>query len=214
MTLPVKVSSLFLMIICMCNIICVTNRSLCKEDFLTRIEKLAKENLTGIILREKDLSDEAYFELAKETMAICEKYNAQLILHSFVEVAIKLGCKSIHLSLPILKSLSLEQKQSFDCIGASCHSVEDATQCEKLGCSYITVGHIYETDCKKGLPGRGISLLREVCEAVSIPVYAIGGINASNITEVIANKADGACIMSGLMVCEDVRSYLEELFRN
>ena len=202
------------MIICMCNIICVTNRSLCKEDFLTRIEKLAKENLTGIILREKDLSDEEYFELAKETVAICEKYNAKLILHSFVEVAIKMGFRSIHLPLPILRSLSSEQKQNFDCIGASCHSVEEAVQCEKLGCSYITVGNIYETDCKKGLPGRGISFLREVCEAISIPVYAIGGINARNITEVIANKAAGACIMSGLMTCEDVNGYLEKINRN
>lgn len=86
--------------------------------------------------------------------------------------------------------------------------MEDALEAESLGCTYITAGHIFETDCKKGLPGRGLAFLRNVCVSVSIPVYAIGGIHDGNIAAVRGAGAKGACIMSGLMQCEDVKEYL------
>ena len=84
-------------------------------------------------------------------------------------------------------------------IGTSIHSVEDAVQAEKLGAAYVTAGHIYTTDCKKGLEPRGTCFLAEVCENVSIPVYAIGGINECNAKECIKAGAAGVCIMSGYM---------------
>ena len=80
-------------------------------------------------------------------------------------------------------------------------SVEEAVEAVSLGASYVTAGHIFATDCKKGLPPRGLSFLKEVCETVSIPVYAIGGITFDK-TQWNALKeqgASGACIMSGMM---------------
>jgi thiamine-phosphate pyrophosphorylase len=82
--------------------------------------------------------------------------------------------------------------------------VEEALEAQTLGCTYITAGHVFETDCKKGLPGRGLEFLRKVCAAVDIPVYGIGGIDADNIVQVRAAGASGACLMSSLMVSEDV----------
>ena len=99
-------------------------------------------------------------------------------------------------------------------IGVSCHSVEDAVAAEERGCTYITAGHVFDTDCKKGLPGRGLEFLQKVCKSVSIPVYAIGGIGSENINAVRAAGAAGACVMSGTMVCTDVKKYLSAFEEN
>lgn len=79
------------MIISMSDILCVTNRSLCKEDFLVRIEKIAKTEAAGIILREKDLSEEEYQALAEKILTICQKQKMQCILHAHTNVARKLA---------------------------------------------------------------------------------------------------------------------------
>lgn len=197
------------MIIYMSDILCVTKRSLCKEDFLVRIEKIAKTEAAGIILREKDLSKEEYQALAEKVLTICQRQKMQCILHTHTNVARKLAYNAIHLPMPILRTLPEKERDAFQILGASCHSLEEAVEAEKLGCTYITAGHIYETDCKKGLPGRGIGFLKKICETVSVPVYAIGGIGAENIQEIKNAGAAGGCIMSGWMQCEDVREYLK-----
>lgn len=160
-------------------------------------------------MREKDLSEEEYQALAEKILTICQKQKMQCILHTHTKVARKLAYNAIHLPMPILRTLPKEERDAFQILGASCHSLEEAVEAEKLGCTYITAGHIYETDCKKGLPGRGIGFLKKICETVSIPVYAIGGINPENICEVKKAGAAGGCIMSGWMQCEDVREYLK-----
>jgi len=199
------------MIIYMSDIICVTNRNLCREDFGLRIEKIAKEKPKAVILREKDLSEREYKVLAKQAAEICAANKTQLIMHSFPNAAFELGCKAIHLPLPILRLLTDTQKAFFKILGTSCHSTDDAKEAEKLGCTYIIAGHIYDTDCKKGLPGRGLSFLKEVCNSVSIPVYAIGGINESNANEVRAAGASGICVMSSVMQCENPHDLLRKL---
>ena len=199
------------MIMCMSDILCVTSRNLCKEDFLVRIQRIAACHPAGIILREKDLTEAEYHVLAQQVMKICAEYGTSCILHSFVDAAINLHAEAIHLPLHILREMTEEQKAQFKVIGASCHSVEDALEAQKLGCSYITAGHVFETDCKKGLPGRGLVFLRNVCAAVNIPVYGIGGIDVSNISEVRKAGASGACLMSSLMVCEDMPGFMKAM---
>lgn len=196
------------MIIFMSDILCVTNRSLCREEFLDRIDQIAAAHPAGIILREKDLDEDAYRELAKAVSKICKSHGTRCILHSYVEVAEELGCNAIHLPLHILRTVSDEKKRKFKEIGASCHSIEDAIEACRLGCTYITAGHVFETDCKKGLPGRGLGFLKNVCESVSVPVFAIGGISVDNIADVKKAGAKGACVMSGVMLCSDVGEYL------
>lgn len=198
------------MTISMSDILCVTARRLCEEDFLSRIEKIAKAGPAGIILREKDLTEEEYRKLAYEVLAICREYHTPCILHSFAGAAAKLQCPSLHMPLAVLRTLSKEDRAGFTTIGASCHSLREAMEAAKLGCTYITAGHIFDTDCKKGLPGRGLSFLKEICSNVSLPVYAIGGVCADNIAQVRRTGADGACVMSGLMKCKDVEQYLRE----
>lgn len=194
----------------MCDILCITNRSLCKEDFLKRIEKIASANPKGIVLREKDLTEDEYKSLAIKVIEICNRYNTPCILHNFTKVALELNHPYIHLPLHILENASAEDRRKFKVLGASCHSIDDAVRAEKLGCTYITAGHIFDTDCKKGLPGRGLDFLKNVCESVRIPVYAIGGISRENIAQVKNAGAKGICVMSGVMMCENVKEYLGE----
>ena len=149
--------------------------------------------------------------MAAAVMEICEHYGVKCILHSFPDVAISLHADAIHLPLHLLRELSQEQKTHFEVLGASCHSVEDALEAQALGCTYITAGHVFETDCKKGLPGRGLDFLRNVCAAVEIPVYGIGGIDSDNIALVRNAGASGACLMSSLMATEDVTGLMKAM---
>ncbi|MBQ3103660.1 MAG: thiamine phosphate synthase [Oscillospiraceae bacterium] len=195
----------------MSDILCVTNRKLCREDLLTRIRRIAQCRVAGILLREKDMEPTEYMALAAAVMEICEQYGVKCILHSFADAAVALGAEALHLPLALLRELLPKEKAPFTILGASCHSVEEALEAQALGCTYITAGHVFETDCKKGLAGRGTDFLQNVCAAVDIPVYAIGGINAENIALVRNAGAAGACLMSSLMVTEDAAGLLKTM---
>lgn len=197
------------MITSMSDLLCVTNRALCREDFLKRVDSIAACAPKGIILREKDLRQEEYRALAEQVMEICQAHHVPCILHSFVQAALALHADAFHAPLSVLRSVSKTEREHFAILGASCHSVAEAQEAEGLGCTYITAGHIFATDCKKGVPPRGPEFLRAVCAAVSVPVYAIGGISAENIATVRACGAAGACVMSGAMECDDPAAYFE-----
>lgn len=176
--------------------ICVTNRLLCDNDFLEQIEKLCKIGIKRFILREKDLPPNEYFKLAKQVQKIVQNYDCELF-GNFFEEQTKLAClKGFQYSF---KSFCEKTSRHFPTEGVSVHSLKEATAAEKLGADYLIAGHIFPTDCKKGLPPRGLGFLSEICQSVSIPVYAIGGINEKNAPECIKAGAAGVCIMSGLM---------------
>lgn len=187
----------------MCNVVSVTAKPLCKDDFLQRIRKISDSEVQYIILREKYLSEQEYYSLAKEVLSVCDK--EKLIIHNFIGTAESLGIKKIHLPFSAFKELN--GRRNFDIVGTSVHSVDDATFAQENGADYITAGNIYETDCKKGLKGKGVNFLRNVCESVDIPVYAIGGINADTaggFNAVTEKNFAGVCVMSLLMQCENI----------
>lgn len=243
------------------KLICVTNRKLCKgyekygfDTFYDRISEIVnmKQDIrpASIILREKDLSEEEYREVAKRLKTICDRAGVVFCAHNYALVAEELGTPA-HFPLHVLEKLVRDKKISktnprnsgmlneisngipdgrsngmpdeisngmpdgrsnnildrrseiYNLMryGASCHSVEDALCAYKLGCDYVTAGHVYITDCKKGLAPRGIDFLKKICDSVPIPVYGIGGIDleSDKIDEVKQAGAKGACIMSGYM---------------
>lgn len=169
---------------------------------------IASAHPKAIVLREKDLSEKEYEQLARQVMQICQKHGTQCILHSFSNVATTLGATAVHMPLPLLQKMTPQEKSHFQIIGASCHSLEEAKEAQNLGCTCITAGHIFLTDCKKGLPGRGLPFLEEICKTVRIPVYAIGGISSQNMESVRKTGAAGACIMSGFMRCKTVEEIM------
>ena len=182
--------------------ICVTNRTLCRDDFLTRIDHIAKKGVAdAILLREKDLTEREYLELAEKVLSICKSHNRRCILHTYSKAAKELGCKEIHLPLPLLQKMREEgAKQWFTTVGTSVHSLKQANLAMHLQADYMTAGHIFETDCKKGLPGRGLSFLSKVVCKSEVPVYGIGGISADNAGQIMETGAAGVCIMSGFML--------------
>lgn len=186
------------------QIIAVTNRHLCSRPFMEQVERVCRLHPHAVILREKDLPEAEYALLAKQVLKICQQYQVACTLHTYPNTAKTLGCTSIHLSLPLLRKYrggSDGILDSFSVIGTSVHSVEEAQEAETLGASYLIAGHIYETDCKKGLPPRGTEFLRRVCQTAALPVYAIGGIkpDPSQFAEILDCGAKGGCIMSGMM---------------
>lgn len=182
--------------------ICVTNRTLCRDDFLTRIDHIAKKGVAdAILLREKDLTEREYLELAEKVILICKSHNRRCILHTYYKAAKELGCKEIHLPLPLLQKMREEgEKEWFTTVGTSVHSLKQANLAMHLQADYMTAGHIFETDCKKGLPGRGLSFLSKVVCESEVPVYGIGGISADNAGQIMETGAAGVCIMSGFML--------------
>ncbi|MCR5601101.1 MAG: thiamine phosphate synthase [Ruminococcus sp.] len=194
----------------MSDIVCITARKLCCGDFFEQLGRIAEAEPRYIVLREKDLDEAQYRELAKKSVEKCNGHGTKLVLHYYWKVAAELGADSIHLPLHILREMSAEDKAGFSLIGTSCHSVDDALEAQSLGADYITAGHVFATDCKKGLPPRGLDFLRDVCYSVDIPVYAIGGISPDNIASVRECGAAGACIMSGFMKCLSPKAYMGE----
>ncbi|MDO0823542.1 thiamine phosphate synthase [Desulfosporosinus nitroreducens] len=180
-------------------LICVTNRNDCKDDYLSRISQLAKGKPHAIMLREKDLSLRKYEYLAAKVSEICNLHDVPLIINQNITTATKLKLRNIHLSISDLRQYKSEVSEFT--VGASVHTVPEAKEAQALGASYIIAGHIFSTDCKKGVPPRGLSFLKEVCTLVTIPVFAIGGITKDKIEVIKKTGAQGVCVMSESMTC-------------
>lgn len=195
------------MITSMCNsyehTIVITNRHLVQGDFLEQLEKVTKLHPHALILREKDLTDDAYESLAKKVFDLCKREDITCFLHTKIEIARKIGCQNIHLSISVLKGLSETEKKAltedFCEISISCHSMEDVEIAMAGGATQIILGTIFETECKKGVLGKGVEFVREICQKCPLPVYAIGGMNLQRLPLVIDAGAAGCCMMSGFM---------------
>ena len=195
------------MITSLCNnyeyTIVITNRHLVQGDFLKQLEKVTKLHPHALILREKDLTDDAYESLAKKVFDLCKREDITFFLHTKIEIARKIGCQNIHLSIPVLKGLSETEKKAltedFCEISISCHSMEDVEIAMAGGATQIILGTIFETECKKGVLGKGVEFVREICQKCPLPVYAIGGMNLQRLPLVIDAGAAGCCMMSGFM---------------
>lgn len=183
-------------------LICITNQKLCQDDFLNRINEIAKGKPHGIMLREKNLSVIDYEKLAIKVKEICDDHQVNLIINQFIDIAEKLKVEAIQLSMANLRKQE-KKIMKFKQIGASIHSVNEAKEAERIGASYLIAGHIFSTDCKKGVPPRGIPFLQDVCDEVKLPVFAIGGITAGNFERVLSTGVKGVCIMSEAMTCVD-----------
>lgn len=193
----------------MFRIICVTNRKLCAGDFISRLSEISRGGADYVILREKDLNAEEYAKLAESALAVC---GMRLVLHGPSALPLLRRVPRIHLPLSVFEN-SPEARERAELLGVSVHSPEEAKRAESLGADYVTAGHIFDTPCKSGVPGRGLGFLRETEASVRIPVYAIGGISAENAAAVRETGAAGACVMSGLMSCERPKDAISELRR-
>ncbi|MDR1315940.1 MAG: thiamine phosphate synthase [Spirochaetales bacterium] len=194
----------------MFEIIAVTNRLACTDAFSSRIETLSACGISALILREKDLSADEYETLARQVYEVCARRGVKFIAHGFATAAARIGCGAVHLPLPVFISQARDALRGL-AVGVSVHSVEEARQAASRGAAYLVAGHVFQTSSKEGLPPRGLGFLHEICQAVSLPVYAIGGISEHTIKAVRETGAAGACLMSPFMHHADPASYTAEL---
>ena len=194
----------------------ISNRKLCENENLEKqIEKifsayekkiiLKNFDIVALTLREKDLNKNEYLKLIEEIYPICQKYKINLILHQNYDLNLdeKYMIEGLHLSYEIFKSLNKNIREGlikkYKRIGVSIHSLVEAKEVENLGASYIVAGHIFETDCKKGLEPRGLKFVEDLSSVLTIPIFAIGGIDENNSQSVIDSGAFLVCMMSSLM---------------
>ena len=194
----------------------ISNRKLCENENLEKqIEKIFSayqrkiilENfeIVALTLREKDLYKNEYLKLVEKIYPICQKYRIDLILHQNYDLVLedKYNIEGIHLSYNTFKSLNKnirkELIKKYKKIGVSIHSIDEAKEVENLEATYVVAGHIFETDCKKGLEPRGLNFIKELSSILTIPIFAIGGINEENSNLVLNSGTFGVCMMSSLM---------------
>lgn len=210
------------------ELVWVTNRRL-SEDFFADARRVAQGGKADkILLRESDLPECEYENLARKTLEIIAECDsgARLILHTYANVASRLGVSELH--LPFAKfmasggesAINLRDLVKFDggrtdkdedpgiCasnltqklkIGVSVHSLDQALAAQELGADYVVAGHIFDTPSHALERGRGLKFLREICESLSIKTYAIGGINFENLSEIKQAGAAGAYMMRGFL---------------
>lgn len=189
------------------NLIAVTDSNTCPRPLEEQLLRICscQNKPSCIILRAKELSPESYELLAKKALSICQAHQIKLLLHSDWQLALTLGVSCLQVPLPILRSQEFqEHRDSFLEIFTSIHKPEEVNEAASLGATALIAGHIYTTQCKEGLPPRGLDFLQKTCHIAAqsaLPVYAIGGIKFSPVQfrELKAAGAIGACIMSGYM---------------
>lgn len=194
------------------NVISITNRKLCNNDFLTQLEKISKSGVESIYLREKDLSSNDYKVLAEKCLNICSRNNVKLFIVQYIDLAKNLKCDNLHLSYKDFVS-NYEILKDFKNISVSVHNIGEAVKSQELGATRLITGHIFATDCKKGVAPRGLIYLKTICTSVNIPVYAIGGITPDNVDRTIRCGATGVCIMSSLMQTDNPNLLIENLMK-
>lgn len=161
------------------------------------VKCIKKYSPKAIFLREKGVDDTEYSILARQIMSICDNYNVDFFICHRADIARELGVKNLHTNLNNMSKIGT--KNDFDKISVAIHSVDEVKIAEKLGATNLVYGHIFETDCKRGLAPRGLASLKQMCDIATIPVIAIGGINADNYAEVLEVGAFDFAIMSSGM---------------
>lgn len=185
----------------------ITSRRLCRRPFLDQLERVVAAEPEMVILREKDLPNRELLELAASVLDICERHRVPLSINSAMDVARELDVCRVHLPMELLRTADLS---GFSLVGASVHSAVEAVEAESLGADYLIAGHVFPTACKIGEP-RGTGFLREVVDAVDIPVYGVGGITPENVGKIVDCGAAGACAMSSVMTADNPATVVRAL---
>lgn len=179
------------------KLIYVTERRRIRGDAHDYLSRLLAGRPDALLIREKDLSDEALIRFTAPLVPIAERCGVPLILRGSAEQARQLGISRLQLSFA--EAIAAPLPQDFNSIGVSVHSLAEALEAQRRGATTVTYGHIFTSPCKPGLPPRGTAALDEIVRACTIPVYAIGGITADTLPFLLPIHPAAACLMSASM---------------
>ena len=192
----------------------VTGRSWLKENetLLDVVKEVVKNGATFLQIREKDLNGADFEAEAKTLQDICREHQVPYVVNDNVEIAMKIHADGVHVGQSDIKGRDIRAMIGSDKIlGISAGTVEEAVAAEQAGADYIGVGAIFGTSTKKNARNITMDRLNEIVEAVEIPVVAIGGINATNISELAGSKVDGVAVVSAIFAAEHPGEATKEL---
>lgn len=192
----------------------VTDRSWLKggQTLESCVEQAILGGVTLVQLREKNMSDEEFTENARKMLAVCRKHGVPLIINDRPDIAAKVGADGVHVGLD---DMSVKEARRIlgdgKIIGATAHNVREALAAESDGADYLGVGAVFGSSTKSDAKPLEMSELKAVCEAVKIPVCAIGGINGSNISQLCGSGIKGAAVISGILAEDDILSAASDM---
>ncbi len=176
------------------------------------VEAALRGGATFVQLREKALPEAAILEQAKRLKALCARYGAPFVVNDSVEIALESGADGVHVGQSDIQGRDIRALIGPDRIlGMTANTVELALAAQAAGADYLGVGAVFGTSTKKDARPLPLQRLRAICDAVDIPVVAIGGINAGNLLKLTGSGADGVAVVSALFGAEDITAAAAEL---
>lgn len=185
----------------------VTDRSwLNGRTLYEQVEEALKGGATFIQLREKKLEYGTFLEEAKEIRKLCKEYQVPFVINDNVEIAKEINADGVHVGQDDMESRKVREILGEDkIIGVSAHNVEEALLAQKNGADYLGVGAVFNTTSKSDVTTLNHEVLKEICEAVSIPVIAIGGINEENVSKLAGSGICGVAVISAIFAKEHIK---------
>ena len=177
------------------------------ESFLEKVETACRSGVTIVQLREKNLTTNQYYQLAKQVKEITDAYQVPLIIDDRLDVCLAVDAAGLHIGddeLPV--SVARQVLGPEKILGVTAKTVKRALEAEEGGADYLGTGAIFPTTTKENAPITLISTLKTICQTVAIPVVAIGGLTSENIDQLAATGIVGVAVVRDLMQAEDIEA--------
>ena len=182
------------------------------ESFLEKIETACRSGVTIVQLREKNLTTNQYYQLAKQVKEITDAYQVPLIIDDRLDVCLAVDAAGLHIGddeLPVSVARKVIGPEKI--LGVTAKTVKRALEAEEGGADYLGTGAIFPTTTKENAPITLISTLKTICQRVAIPVVAIGGLTSENIDQLAATGIAGVAVVRDLMQAEDIEAKTQAL---
>lgn len=191
----------------------VTDRHwLGEETLYDQVKKALDGGTTFVQLREKNLDREVFLAEAKEIQKLCKEYGVPFVVNDEVSIAKDIDADGVHVGQSDMEAMDVRKILGPDKIlGVSAQTVEQAIIAEKHGADYLGVGAVFTTGSKDDADDVSHETLKAICEAVSIPVIAIGGITKDNVAELAGSGICGVAVISAIFGQKDIQKATEEL---
>ena len=191
----------------------VTDRTwIGKQTLYQQVEAALKGGVTCVQLREKSLSYDEFLREGKAICDLCHRYEVPFIVNDNVDIAIACNADGIHVGQEDMVAGEVRRQVGAGMIlGVSVHSVSEALDAVRNGADYLGVGAVFPTNTKTDVNQMPKEIIRDICNAVEIPVVAIGGINKENIHKLSDSGVDGVALVSSIFSAENIESTCRKL---